>query len=311
MNPKQKRELDVLVRRLAHIPCQRYASSGDEPLMPRLLWKDVTASLSELTVKYKVGILFTIITVSLQDKGKSLFEDVLGSNARLNDMLQVFQMMLAYWVWLKKETYWVRGDVLSHEGARTAIWTMLRELQHLWPRSAGQGWEKAETYKQLHVPDDIERNGAVQNYHTGPTEHNHSFHVKRLARATQRRREILDQQIANRASESHVIDYTYQRMTTSLASVLPIISADGESMQSSKGLLYVLVNENGGCFGRYQPTTGNLDVTSCIYESALQFLANQYGTQPSSKHNVVDNKGSPRHSILQITSEYKGGNGMF
>jgi hypothetical protein len=90
MNSKQKRELDFLVRRLAHIPRQRYASSGAEPLMPRLLWKDGITSLSELTAKYKVGIMFTIVTVSLQDEGKSLFEDVLGSNARLNDMRQVF-----------------------------------------------------------------------------------------------------------------------------------------------------------------------------------------------------------------------------
>jgi hypothetical protein len=205
----------------------------------------------------------------------------------------------------------VRGDVLSREGARTAIWTMLRELQHLWPRSAGQGWEKAKNHEQLHVPDDIERNSAVQNYHTGPIEHNHIFHVKRLAGTTQRRRETLDQQIADGASESYVIDYAYQRMTTSLASVPPIISANGESMQSSKGLLYVLVNENGGCVGRYQPTTGNLDVTNCIHKGALQFLANQYGTQSSSNHNVVDNKGNPCHSILQITSEYKRGNKTF
>jgi hypothetical protein len=58
--------------------------------MPRLLWKDGITSLSELTAKYKVGIMLTIVTVSLQDEGKSLFEDVLGSNARLNDMRQVF-----------------------------------------------------------------------------------------------------------------------------------------------------------------------------------------------------------------------------
>jgi hypothetical protein len=81
---------------------------------------------------------------------------------------------------------------------------------------------------------------------------------------------------------------------------------------NSKGLvLYVVVNENSGCVGRYQPTTGNLDVTGCIHKGALPFLANQYGTQPSSNHNVVDNKGNPCHSILQITSEYKCGNETF
>jgi hypothetical protein len=96
MTTKQKRRLDLLVRRLAYLPRQRYGSSGAEPLMPRLLWKDGITSLSEITAKYKVGIMFTIVTVSLQDKGKSLFEDVLGSNECLNDMRQVFQMMLAY-----------------------------------------------------------------------------------------------------------------------------------------------------------------------------------------------------------------------
>jgi hypothetical protein len=294
------------------IPRQRFTLSGAEPSMPRLLWKDGITSLSEITAKYKVGTMFTIVTVSLQDKGKSLFEDVLGSNERLNDMHQVFQMMLSYWIWLKKkETYWVRGDVLSREGARMAIRTMLRDLQQFWPRSSGQGWEKPKTHEQLHVPDDIERNGAVQNYHTGPTEHNHIFHVKRLARATQRQRETLDQQIANQASESYVIGYAYQRMATGSASVCSLSSTNGEPVQSSKGLLYVVVNENSGCVGRYQPTTGNLDVTDCLQKGALQFLANQHGTQPSSNDNVLDNIGNPCHTILQITSEYKRGNETF
>jgi hypothetical protein len=37
MTPKQKQELDFLVRHLANISQQRYASSGAKPLMPRLL----------------------------------------------------------------------------------------------------------------------------------------------------------------------------------------------------------------------------------------------------------------------------------
>jgi hypothetical protein len=36
--------------------------------MPRLLWKDGIASLSDLTAKYKLDIMFTIMTVSLQDE---------------------------------------------------------------------------------------------------------------------------------------------------------------------------------------------------------------------------------------------------
>jgi hypothetical protein len=49
-------------------------------------------------IKYKVVIIFTIVTLSLQDKGKHNFEEVLSSNKESLDMHQVFQMMLAYWV---------------------------------------------------------------------------------------------------------------------------------------------------------------------------------------------------------------------
>jgi hypothetical protein len=101
---------------------QYYTSLDVKPFMLCLLRKDGITSLSELTAKYKVGIMFTIVTVSLQVNRKILLEEVLGSNARFNDVCQVFQMMLlAYWVWLRKETHWVCGDVLSCEGTCTAI----------------------------------------------------------------------------------------------------------------------------------------------------------------------------------------------
>ena len=316
MSSRQKRDLDNLVRRLTILPRQRFASSGAEPLMPRLLWKDGVTSLTELSAKYKIGIMFTIVIVSLQDAGKILLEEVLGSNERLNDMRQVFQMMLAYWVWLKKESYWVRGDHVARDGARTAISTMLRDLASFWPRTKGQGWEKAKNHEQLHVPDDIDRNGACQNYHTGPTEHNHIFHVKRLARATQRRRESLDEQIAKRASESYVIDYAYQRMITSKekkSSDKPC--TDGESMQSSKGLVYVYNATNGSSHGRYYAKTGmaaNANSTNDRLDArALTFLVTYYGNEPPVLSGIVDNNGDPCHAVIQICSEYKRGDDTF
>ena len=309
MTPKQKRVLDMLVRRLTDLPRQRYASSGAEPLMPRLLWKDGITSLSELTAKYKFGIMFTIVVITLQDDGQTLLEEVLGSSNRLNDMRQVFQMMLAYWVWLKKDQYWVRGDVVAKEGARTAIRTMLRDMQNLWPRKSGLGWEKAKTHEQLHVPDDIDRNGAVQNYHTGPTEHNHIFHVKRPSRATQRRRESLDQQIANRASESYVIDYAYQRMVTVNTSHALKVALNGESSHSSKGFVYVTVDFNGSCSGRFQAMTGNSEQgdnnNQFVDNLALQFLADHFGNQPPLTASNAFDSLIVFHSVLRISSEYK------
>ena len=103
-------------------------------------------------------------------------------------MVYIFQMMLCYWTWLKKAIYWIRGDTEAKTAAKVAIRRMLRSLVDLWPRSAGHGWNKPKFHEQLHVPDDIERNGAPSNTHTGPTEHNHIFQVKRPSRTTQRRR---------------------------------------------------------------------------------------------------------------------------
>ena len=68
MTPKQKGVLDALVWHLTKLPWQCYALSGAKYLMPGLLWEDGITTFLELTAKYKVGIIFTIVTVSLQEK---------------------------------------------------------------------------------------------------------------------------------------------------------------------------------------------------------------------------------------------------
>jgi hypothetical protein len=169
MRPALKAELDSLGRHSTLLPCQRFANSGTKPGMPRLLWRDGVTSLTDLSAKLKVGIMFTLVVVSLQEEGSKFFSLVLGSSQRVNEMRQVFQMLLSYWVWLKRDSYWKRGNKDTKEFARTAICVMLRKLIRLWPHVWGQGWEKAKIHEQLHVPDDIERNGAPQGSHTGPT----------------------------------------------------------------------------------------------------------------------------------------------
>ena len=221
MKGTQKGELDAIVRGLTRLPRQRFSRAGTQPDMPRLLWKDGITSLTDLSAKYRVGIMFTIVVVSLQDEGIIFFTDVFKSAQRLNDMRQVFQMLLTYWVWLKRDTYWKRFNRDAKEGARQAIQVMLVELMRLWPRTRGQGWELAKIHEQLHVPDDIERNGAPQGSNTGPTEHNHIRLVKRPAKGTQQRAEVFDQQLGQRVSDSYIVDMAYQRMTTTFDCSLP------------------------------------------------------------------------------------------
>ena len=40
--------------------------------MPRLLWNERITSLTDLTASHKVGIMFTIVVISLQDEGNIL-----------------------------------------------------------------------------------------------------------------------------------------------------------------------------------------------------------------------------------------------
>jgi hypothetical protein len=212
--------------------------------MPRLLWKDGVTSLTDLSAKLKVDIMFTLVVVSLQEEGSKFFTLVLGSSQRVNEMRHVFQMLLLYWAWLKRDSYWKRGNKDAKESARTAIRVMLRELIRLWPRVRGQGWEKAKIHEQLHVPDDIERNGAPQGSHRGPTEHNHIRLVKPPAKGTQQQAEVFDRQLGQRVSDAYIVDMAYARMSskygkTSHEMLSSLGQSTGLSSQGAKGRLFV------------------------------------------------------------------------
>jgi hypothetical protein len=167
-----------------------------------------------LPSSHVVGILLTIVIVSLTDEGISLFEEEVfhpvdsktGGTERLNSMGYVFSMMLAYWSWLKQYYYWECGDRVEQKRAKTAIQTMLEELIKFWPRGEGNGWFKPKIREQLHVPGDISRNGSPRNMYTGPVENNH-LDVKDQARRTQMNRSLLDEQIGNRSAEAYIINY--------------------------------------------------------------------------------------------------------
>ena len=66
---KRMTELDRLAKRLTKLPRQKYASNGADKDMPRLLWSDGVTGLTNITANYKVGIMFTIVVISLQFEG--------------------------------------------------------------------------------------------------------------------------------------------------------------------------------------------------------------------------------------------------
>ena len=208
-------ELDCLARSLTDLPRQRCVSSGSDKAMPRLLWKDGISNLTDLTASCKVGIMFTVTVLSLRVEGQAYFSKVLGNPRAVNDMRECFQMILCYWMWLKKDKYWVRNDYECMQNATNAIRAMLSRIVDLWPRQEGQGWELAKFHEQLHVPDDIYQNGAPLGTHSGPVEHNHIRMVKRPCHQTQKRRTELDKQLAKRIHEIYLVNTALEKMQSS------------------------------------------------------------------------------------------------
>jgi hypothetical protein len=217
VNKPTQAAIDREVAKWESLPRQRFMSSGSEKSFPRLLWKDGISNLTLVEACYRVGIMFTIVMFSLTDSGKKMFEAALGADLT-KKMRKVFQRLLIYWQYLHKKSFWQIDDHETRAKVRDAIRQLLNELVTLWPRHTGQGWCLAKFHEQLHVVDDIQRNGPPGGTNTHVTEHHH-VGFKNLARRTQQIRLSLDEQLGNRIHEAATINLAYDRMYQSYQEV--------------------------------------------------------------------------------------------
>ena len=202
-------ELDSLVKRLLKHPKQ-HGYSG----FPRLLWQDGVTTITQLTGDMKVGKMFAIVVAALTREGETFFSECLtGGVATWRKMVYVFQQILCYWTWLKRDTFWMATDDAACTAATQSIRLMMQQIQSLWPRTEGLCWSLTKLHEQFHVPVDIHRNGNHKNVHTGPQEHNH-IQVKDAAKKTQMNRKKLDLQTGWRIMELLVIQRAYDFIQT-------------------------------------------------------------------------------------------------
>ena len=317
LKPMRCGQLDILARRMCSWDKQFYLSSGSNKAMPRLLFKDGITCLTKIASSYIVGIMLSVVVISLTDDGKAFFETAFqseysinnnrassidglkrGATKRLNDMRYVFSMMLCYWSWLKQPTYWNVGDKEACKKAENAIQVMLKELIRLWPRAEGNGWFKPKVHEQKHVPGDIHRNGSPRNSYSGPVEHNH-LDVKKQAKRTQMHREKLDAQIGARAAESYVIDYCYQKMLTNdLTEAPPTKTAIGKSTRSSHGI--ITLSRGPRCTMAYTFQWSQSTPIDGIYShTTLQCIADSF-------YSEFYSTAEPLLSLqLQVFTDYK------
>ena len=123
--------------------------------------------------------------------------------------------MLAHRSWLHKNEFWKIDNPKGKKDAKQAIKHCLQYLKTHFPRQEGQGWNVPKFLEQLHVADDIARNGPPATTCTGVVEHQHVT-AKQHAEHTTEHRQCLDKELGARQFETVVIDAAHAIMQTRL-----------------------------------------------------------------------------------------------
>ena len=203
--------------------CKRLMLANSNSCFPMLLWKSGIRELTNITADYKVGMMLTVIVVSLTTHGKQLFESALfkqksSGKAKARHLQVTFQKMLAYWLWLHKTEFWEIGNKDAKSRAKETIKNCLKYLINHFPQQQGQGWNIAKLHEQLHIPDDIKYNGPLSVTYTGVVEHQHVTSKQHCAR-TRKYCEMLDKETGDCLYETAVINETLDMIETTMNSL--------------------------------------------------------------------------------------------
>ena len=113
-----------------------------------------------------MGILFAFVIAALTIDGHNLLLNHDKTSTIYGNMIQVFEMLLCYWAWLKKEEYWHINDFEGLQIAKNSIWVLITCLKELFPCNQGCQWNIPKIHEQLHIAFNIFLFGAHRNIHT-------------------------------------------------------------------------------------------------------------------------------------------------
>ena len=215
MTVQQSAKMDEIVMHFLEMPRQHLMTANSNSDFPRLLWKNGISTLTDITADHKVGMLLTFVVASLTTKGQKLLVTAFGTQKQVKSVQTAFQKLLAYRSWLRKSEFWKVDNSKGKENAKKAIQKCLGYLQKHFPREEGQGWNIPKFHEQLHVPDDISRNGPPATTYTGVVEHQHVI-AKQHAERTRKNRHSLDKELGARQFETVVINDAHAIMQTRL-----------------------------------------------------------------------------------------------
>ena len=101
--------------------------------------------------------------------------------------VEVFEMILCLWSWLKQDEYWRPGDPEYEEYVSGSIKTLINQMNHLLPRGMGRGWEITKVHELLHLILDIMKLGAHSNVNSDKCESSHKNMIKKPGQNALRR----------------------------------------------------------------------------------------------------------------------------
>lgn len=203
-------ELDAIVISWYSLPNQKF-TNGSMEVYPRLMFRDGITTLTDTTANTVVGFMFAVVLASLTRDGRELFSEM-QDDAYLN-MIYTFESLLCFWAWLKKDKYWkIESSQASLDRVEHAICILMGKVKTLWPRSSGCEWKKPKFHETYHNALNIYLFGKPSNWHSGPAEHNHICHVKKVANTTQKRKMEFDWQLGNRLVEKFIIEKAFAKL---------------------------------------------------------------------------------------------------
>ena len=130
---QQRAKMDEIVMQFLEMPRQHLMTANSNSDFPRLMWKNGISTLTDITADHKVGMLLTVVVVSLTTDGRKLLATAFRTPKQAQLVQKAFQKLLAYRSWLRKDEFWKVDDPDGKEKAKKAIQRCLKFLQKHFP----------------------------------------------------------------------------------------------------------------------------------------------------------------------------------
>ena len=185
---KATASFDGLAKHFFSLPNQRAKEK-----LPRTDYGRGVSDLKGLTAAEYSGCIFIMALVLLTDAGRDLCDSVFGDDTDKDgytqsaNYLYLFEMMMCFEQWAKKDKYWEIDDEEGERLAHTAIRNFLKAVKHIADRTEGHSWKLPKFHELKHLVWYITRFGSPRNTDAGMGEKNHQILAKWPSNNAQRR----------------------------------------------------------------------------------------------------------------------------